>query len=222
MVGADTPGGDQHPLEDAVGIPLHDAAVHEGAGVALVAIADDEFVRAGLAPGEVPFPAGRETPAAASAQAGFGDHRAEGLGGHLAERAVGGLISAEGDVFANVFRIDQAAVLENAAGLPGVERDVADAAVASAGGRIGIEQALDQAPVTQGLLDEGGSVFGFNPAIKDVVRLDGDQGPHLAKALAPTAREMNGVGLVVVRVELEDDVQSGLLQGGAQGRVQGQ
>ena len=43
LVGADRVGGDGHALEHAVRIALEDAAVHEGAGVALVGVADDEL-----------------------------------------------------------------------------------------------------------------------------------------------------------------------------------
>ena len=45
--GADRVGGDRHALEHAVRIALEHAAVHERAGIAFVAVADDELAAAG-------------------------------------------------------------------------------------------------------------------------------------------------------------------------------
>ena len=45
LAGADRVGGDGHALQDAVRVALQDAAVHEGAGVALVGVADDVLLR---------------------------------------------------------------------------------------------------------------------------------------------------------------------------------
>ena len=42
--GAGGEGADEHPLDDAVRIAFEQAAVHVGAGVALVGVADEEFL----------------------------------------------------------------------------------------------------------------------------------------------------------------------------------
>ena len=68
--GADGVGGDQHPLEDGVRIALDERAVHEGAGIALVGVADEVALVALRLPADGPFLPGREARAAASAQAG--------------------------------------------------------------------------------------------------------------------------------------------------------
>jgi hypothetical protein len=48
LVGADGIGGDGHALEHPMGVGLQDGAVHEGAGVALVGVADDVLLVAGV------------------------------------------------------------------------------------------------------------------------------------------------------------------------------
>ena len=67
------PGGharDHHALQHAVGVALHDGAVHEGTGVALVAVAD-HVLGVGILPADtLPLPAGRETAAAPAPEAG--------------------------------------------------------------------------------------------------------------------------------------------------------
>ena len=75
--GAHGVGGDAHAFQDGVGVALQDRAVHEGAGIALVAITDEVGswravfrLRAfdHLGPGELPFHAGQESGAAAAPQ----------------------------------------------------------------------------------------------------------------------------------------------------------
>ena len=43
LVAAHGAAGDHHALQHAVGVTLHNGAVHERTGVALVAVADDVF-----------------------------------------------------------------------------------------------------------------------------------------------------------------------------------
>ena len=62
-------GADQHAFDDAVRIAFQDAAVHVGARIAFVGVADQKLsppVR--LAGEHLPFPAGREAGAATPAQ----------------------------------------------------------------------------------------------------------------------------------------------------------
>ncbi|MPN50479.1 hypothetical protein SDC9_198106 [bioreactor metagenome] len=69
FIGPDGAGGDHHAFDDGVRVAFHDRAVHERARVALVAVADDELLGVLRSEGELPFEAGRETAAAAPAQA---------------------------------------------------------------------------------------------------------------------------------------------------------
>ena len=67
--GAGGEGADEHALDDAVRVALEDAAVHVGAGVALVGVADQELAAAvGLVGQQLPLQAGGEAGAAAAAQ----------------------------------------------------------------------------------------------------------------------------------------------------------
>ena len=69
LLRADGVGGDGHAFEDAVRVAFEHGAVHEGAGVAFVGVADDVLLLlAGLGDG-APFQAGGIAGAAASAQA---------------------------------------------------------------------------------------------------------------------------------------------------------
>ena len=70
---ADGVAGDHHTFDDGQGVRLKDRTVHERAGVALVAVADDVLGPLGLRVGELPFTPGRETAAAATAESGFQD-----------------------------------------------------------------------------------------------------------------------------------------------------
>ncbi len=106
-------GGQREAFEDAVGIGLEHEAIHEGAGVAFVAVADDVLLAgAGLEAGERPFAAGGEARAAAAAEAGGDDLFDERAGLHEecgAER----LVAAAGEVVVDGERIDHAAVFEH-------------------------------------------------------------------------------------------------------------
>ena len=144
---------DDHALDDLVRVALHAGAVHECAGVALVAVADD--VLDGLfrmCRDLRPLAPGREARAAAAAQAGIAHglddlvrlHLEQGLG----QRAV----AADGQVLLDGFRVDVAAVLEHAAGLLFVKRDVLLALIELAA--LVVAQALDEFAAEDGLLDD--------------------------------------------------------------------
>jgi hypothetical protein len=73
VAGADGARRDHQAFDDAVRIAFHHGAVHERAGIALVAVADDVLLRRILHSRRVPLAAGRESAAAASAQPGVED-----------------------------------------------------------------------------------------------------------------------------------------------------
>ena len=88
-------------------------AVHVGAGVALVGIADDVFgVGFGLGE-EVPLVAGEKARAAAAAQTRGFDLLDDGVGAAIDEDLIERLIAADGDVLLDVGGADEAAVAEN-------------------------------------------------------------------------------------------------------------
>jgi hypothetical protein len=64
---ADRERGNRHAFDHRVGVAFDDAAVHEGAGIALVGVADDEFLTPRSVSGERPFPPrGKPGPSAAA------------------------------------------------------------------------------------------------------------------------------------------------------------
>ena len=183
---------DDHALDDLVRIALHAGAVHECAGVALVAVADD--VLDGLfrmCRDLRPLAPGREARAAAAAQAGIAHglddlvrlHLEQGLG----QRAV----AADGQVLFDGFRVDMAAVLEHAAGLLFVKRDVFLALIQLA--VLVIAQALDELAAEDGLLNDLVAVLKPDVRVKEALRLDLKQRPHFAEAVAAALFEVDGV-----------------------------
>ncbi len=73
---------DGHALDQCQGIPFHQHAVREGAGVALIRIAGDEFLLRRLIQDRLPLDAGRECGAAPTAQAGIRDGLYDGFRAH--------------------------------------------------------------------------------------------------------------------------------------------
>ena len=73
LAGADGVGRNRHAFDHAVRIAFQDAAIHERAGVAFVAVADDVLHVAGGLGHRAPLQSGRITAAAAPAQAALGD-----------------------------------------------------------------------------------------------------------------------------------------------------
>ena len=114
---SDRDAGDRHAFDQYERIAFHDHAVGEGAAVALVGVADDVFLRRlGLRHG-APFDPGRETGAAAAAQAGLDDV----LDGRLRterERAFNPLAAAMRAVVFERARVDHAAAREGEPRLP--------------------------------------------------------------------------------------------------------
>ncbi len=101
---------DGHSFQDRMGIGLQNGAIHEGARVALIPVADDIFRKRGIAPSFLPFLAGREPRASTAPQAGefyFFNHL-PGFHGGEDFRECG--ISVSCNIFINIFRIDQASI----------------------------------------------------------------------------------------------------------------
>jgi len=92
-VRADGIGGDGDAFQHQVGIALHEIAVLEGAGLALVGVAEQVDGMAGYRMQEAPLAAGREAGAAPAAQARGRHLRDDVLGAH-GERLLQGPISA--------------------------------------------------------------------------------------------------------------------------------
>src|SRR5690606_31590962 len=107
--GADRVAGDQHALDQLVGVALHEEAVLVGAGLGLVAV-DDEVAGPHAGGAEAPLDAGREAGAAAAEEAGRLHLFVHG-GGRLGQRGLEALVAAGGEV-----ALEGVAVVEAEAG----------------------------------------------------------------------------------------------------------
>ncbi len=68
LVGVDAVTADGHGLDHRVGVTLHDGAVHECTGVALVGIADHILLVGFIATGKAPLHTGGEASATTATQ----------------------------------------------------------------------------------------------------------------------------------------------------------
>ena len=113
--------GDHHALDHPMGIPLHDAPVHKGTGIALVTVADHIAGGLLLAGHVTPFPPGGEACTATATKTGFRNGVDDGFRGHLEHGGLQCGIGPGGQCVFNVLCIDMAAVFQHQTGLLGVE-----------------------------------------------------------------------------------------------------
>ena len=116
LCGADGDGGDGHALDHHEGIALHDHAVGKGAAVAFVGVADDVFAARARVRHRLPLDAGRETCAAAAAQARRRDVGEDRIR-RQRQRALQPLVAAMGAVIVERAGVADAAAGEGEAGL---------------------------------------------------------------------------------------------------------
>ena len=105
--------GDRHALEERVGVALDLVAVHVGAGVALVRVADEVLLGAGRRAQELPLVAGEVARPAAAAELGRLDLLDDGGGVGVDQDLVEGLVAADRDVLLDVVGVEEAAVAED-------------------------------------------------------------------------------------------------------------
>ena len=202
LVAADGKTRDHHALKHAVGVALHHAAVHERAGVALVAVADDVFLCALLLARAVPFASGGETAAAAAAQAGIENVAADLLVRHLEQRLFKRAVTALGDVLLDVLGVRRAAVSQHHAVLLFIKRDLLLLRIRHAVQMI--NKAVDDLAAEDGLFQNFVAVLGLNVNVHHTQRLDVHQRAHLAKAVA--AAHFDVQALLLVRVVLQPHI----------------
>ena len=172
-------------------IALHDALVHERAGVALVAVADDILDRRILTAHAVPLFAGGEAAAAAPAQAGGNDLHADLLVRHFKKGFFKGGIAALGDVLPNILAIGETAFPENQPLLLQIKGNIVARLVLFS--VLLKEKALDHLAALYGLFDDFLAVLGLDMGIYDVHRGDVHKRANLAEAVAAGFLEMDGV-----------------------------
>ena len=197
---------DDHALDDLVRVALHAGAVHEGAGVALVAVADDVLhglfgVRRDLRP----LFARREARAAAAAQTGIAHDLHDLVRLHLEQRLGQRAVAADGQILLDGFRVDVAAVLKHAAGLTLVKRDILLPLIELAAPIVA--EALDELPAEDGLLNDLLHVADLALGVQPALGLDAHQRSHLAKAVAAGLFQADGVVVVLGQGDLAGDAE---------------
>lgn len=158
-----------------MGISLHDAAVHKGAGISLVTVADNVVDRLGLAAHLVPFSPCREAAAAASAQVRFQNRLADALRIHLKKHLRQRAVAALGDVFQHILRVGLAAVRKDNAGLFVIEGDFLLMLIGLS--VLGIEQPFDDLVPDDRAFDNLIAVGQLHLDIQDAQRLNFSSGP---------------------------------------------
>ena len=191
VVGANGIGGNGHGLDDNMGVALQNGAVHEGAGVTLVGVAGHIFL-IGLGSGtKAPLLAGEEAAAAPSAQAGILDGLDDLLGGHLGEHLAQGGIAVVGDVLVDVFRVDDAAVLERHTHLLLVEVGLVQALDGVLLDGLLIEQSLDHTALEQVLFHDFGHIVNIHPRVESSLGVDDHNGTQGTQAKAAGADHLD-------------------------------
>ena len=209
--GADGVAADGHSFDDAVGVTLEDGAVHEGAGVTLVGVADDVFLVGLVFGAEAPFDAGGEACAATAAEAGLGDLVDNLLGSHLGQALGEGFVAAAGDAFLDVLGIDKAAVAEGDTDLFAIEVHVLRVADVLFVFGVGVEQLGDLTAFNDVLVDDALDVLRLHLGVEGVVGHNLDDGALLAEAEAAGLDDLNVVRETLLGedlVEIVDDLEA--------------
>ena len=100
-----------------MGIALDDRTVHEGAGIALVGVADDIALVRLVGGAEAPLQAGRKTAAAAAAQTGIFNGDDHLFGAHCGQGLFRRGVAADAQIIGYRLRIDLAQIRQNDLGL---------------------------------------------------------------------------------------------------------
>ena len=131
-----------HGLDNAVGITLHDASIHESSWVALIGIAHHIFLIGLRACREAPFASCGEAAATTAAQPRL-LYDIDDIVGAAIHQAVGqSHIAITGDIFKDVFRIDESAIAQGHALLLAIKVHVLGVADMAPALGVGIEQPL--------------------------------------------------------------------------------
>ena len=188
-VAADGARADDHALQHGVRVTFDDAPVHEGAGIALIGVADDDrfhVTRLGGVAAGLPFDAGWESAAAAAPQPRALDLGDDLLRAHLGDRLHQGGIAVDSDVIVDPLRIDDAAVAEHNQLLLGKEGNVLQCRYLALFliSRRRIHEVFDRPSLQQVLLDQEGGRLLIDAAVKDAVRLHDHDGTLSTESLA--------------------------------------
>ena len=186
--------GNHHAFKHPVRVAFHNGAIHERAGVAFVAVADDVLYR-GFLPGDLaPFTAGGESSAAATAQIGIGYGLYYIVRTHFKQRLFKRGITAYGYVFLYACGVYMTAVLQHYAGLLLIIGNIGLLFAHYAALLEG--KAGDMFTVEHGLFDYLLAVRNLHLHVQEAFRLYGNKGTHFAKTLAAGLFNADAVFLV--------------------------
>ena len=165
-----------HSLNYRVRVALKYRAVHKRAGVALVRITYNIFLRSLIRRAQSPLSARGEAAAASAAKARIGNALNNVLRSHFGQNLTESGVAVHSYVFVNIFGVDNAAVTKNNAILRFIESGVAKGNIAldfiSYVAGIVINQALNNTAFKQVLLNYFLNVLWGYSAVKSTVRIN--------------------------------------------------
>ena len=208
LITAHAQARDHHALQHAVGVALHNRAVHERAGVALIAVADHILLLCLLPPGAFPLAARGESAAAPAPETGVGDGLADLLVSHFKQGLFKAGVAALGDILLNILGIAAAAVLQYYPVLALVEGNVLLAGIGHA--IQVVHQPVDDLAAQDSLFDDLVAVLRLNMNVHDAHGFNMDQGAHFAEAVAAAHLDMEALLLVCVMLEAHINSQAPL------------
>jgi hypothetical protein len=194
MIGSHRIGGDRHPLQHPMGIALQHGAVHEGAGIAFIGVADHHLAGPGHAGHGGPFQTGGIAGAAAAAQAAALQFRQHPLRTPALQHPLQLAVGPHGDRLVQVGGIDQPAVLQHDPLLP-LEEGMGEIQPFAPGGgplqRRRLVRALMQPPGQSG--HQGFGVLRVHTGIEIAIRIEGQQGALAAGAQAAHRAQLDPI-----------------------------
>ena len=150
-------------------VTLHDRAVHESSGVALIGITNHILVLSLIATRKSPLHASRETCTTTTTQSRLLDDVNYILGSLVLKCIRECHVAVASDVLSNVLWIDKTAITQSHTLLLAIEIHVFRVTNMLRGLRVDIEQTLYTMPANHMLLNDFFGIFGFNLCVKSVV-----------------------------------------------------
>ena len=169
-------------------VTFHDASIHERTRITLVTITYNITLGFLLTGNLFPFPAGRESTAASSTEAGFFHHIQCCILVYVKKYLLQCRIAAYSDILLDILCVDMSAVLKYQTHLSSIERNgfltLVNLSV------LMIQQSLDRLSLADRLLINFFAVLNFDFDIEDSERLDPHQRSHLTESVASALSDL--------------------------------
>ena len=200
----------EHTFNDGVGVTLHDALIHESAGVALVTVADHVLHVRHITADALPLTTSGEAAAAATTEAAVHDLLADLGISHLKQRLFKGGVTAQGQIFIDVLGVTAARVLHDHAVLSLIEGDVIAMHVLPLAL---VEQTVNDLIAEDGFFNNLVAVLHLHMGVEDARRLDGYQGANFAETVTAALLQVQTL-LARLVLQLHADLETLGLDGG--------